>query len=311
MGRYEKTIYFMLLLLIYLCVVPFVMIFLIQIINIDFGGETSRTAVILFITPFVCSLLPGIFYFAVTRENIKRTLCVKKIGLKNFLLVVLMAFLIQPAASFIAMLTSLLFPNDVSAVMTSLSNIPFWEFIFISAFLPAVFEELMFRGIILSGCKSAGIAQSAVISGLFFGIMHLDPQQFTYAFLIGIFFAFLVIYSGSIFSTITAHFIINASQGALVFLSNMLMEKYPELANQAETADVTAEQILLFGGMAVISGTLLTLVFSYFLKINKGNIHKPEGKPPEKLITVPFIAIIVIFILYLTGMEVLQRLIIG
>jgi len=254
----------------------------------------------------VCSFLPGILYFAVTHENIKETLKIKKLSIKNFFLIVLMAFLIQPVANFISLITSFIFPNNVTDVMTVISSMPIWIFLLSSAILPAVFEELMFRGIILSGCRSVGIVKSALISGLFFGIMHLDPQQFIYAFLIGAIFSVFVIYSNSIFSSITAHFIINGTQGLLLLSVNFFKSLLPsseaaQIEENAARADINT--IIAVGMPAFIFGVLFYLIFVYFIKSNKQNIpseyeYSKEGYP-QKIITIPFIAIIVIFVSYL------------
>ncbi len=310
MSKYEKTIYFMMILLIYLCIMPFALGALFRIIDINFGDDNLNQVYVLFITPFLCSFLPGLFYFIVTRDNLKETLSIKRLSIKNFFLIVLMAFLMQPAASFIAALSSVFFDNTVSSVMTSISETPPFTLIFVVAFLPAVFEELMYRGIILSGCKNAGVVQSAVISGLFFGIMHLNCNQFFYAFLLGVILGLFVIYTGSIFASMTAHFVINASQCFLVIISNKIMNSFPEIAVQAETAKVTFGELVFVGGIAVIFGTLFMMVFLYFLKINKSNVKNISMyEKPRRLINIPFIVIIVIFALYSVGMEVLNNMI--
>ena len=47
------------------------------------------------------------------------------------------------------------------------------------------------------------------MSGLVFGLFHLNINQFCYAFVIGVVFAFLVEATGSIWSSVLAHFAIN------------------------------------------------------------------------------------------------------
>jgi len=300
MTKYNKTIYFMLMLTIYLCVIPFIAALILGLIRISFSNDTAKRAMLLFITPFLCSLIPGLIYFFISRENIKKTLYIKKISLKNIILIVIMAILIQPAANFISAVSSFIFPNNASEAIGSISQIPLWEFILISAILPAVFEECIFRGIILSGCRSTGIAKSAIISGLFFGIMHLDPHQFIYAFLIGIFLGLFVTYTGSIFSSIIAHFTINGTQGILAYISESIQK--PEYDIPIEE---TLEAYIYIFIMAIIFSILFGITFSYFKKYNKSNITSPEEAPPKNIITIPFITIIIIFIGYLVFIQTL------
>lgn len=50
-----------------------------------------------------------------------------------------------------------------------------------------VFEELLFRGIILDGLlRKYSPTKSIIVSSIFFGIVHLNPWQFVAAFVIGI-----------------------------------------------------------------------------------------------------------------------------
>lgn len=308
MYKYRQTVAFMMFLLIYLCCIPFVfsyiLSFITDIFRIRFENDASLSAFILIITPMICSLFPGILYFAVTNENLKETLKINKLSVKNFLLIVLMAFLIQPAANFISLLSSFLFTNNIGGIMEYISDLPAMVFFLASAALPAIFEEFMFRGIILSGCKAIGIFKSAAVTGLFFGIMHLDPQQFAYTFIIGIFLSYLVIYSNSILSSITAHFIINGTQGFLVLFSNFLISALSE-SETAEininAAEIKIDSIISVGITACIFGVLFFLIFLYFIKSNKQNLSSEytDAQPPKKIITVPFIYIIIIYISYL------------
>ncbi len=303
MYKYKQTVTFMMLLLIYLCLVPFAVPFIIKILGIHFKNVASLSTFLMILTPVICSFLPGILYFAATNENIKETLKLNKLSVKNFFLIVLMAFLIQPVANFIAMITSFIFPNNVADIMETISSVPVWVFILVSAILPAVFEELIFRGIILSGCHELGTVKSAFVSGLFFGIMHLDPHQFIYAFLIGIIFSVFVIYSNSILASITAHFIINGTQGLLILLMNFLNSKLPpETSKRLENASqINIDSIISVGMSALIFGILFSFVLVYFIKSNKENPPvKPNSETEgKKIITVPFIAVIIIFISYL------------
>ncbi len=297
MERYSRTIKFMLLLLIYLCLIPFFISIFFNVLSNAVGYNFLSSTFLMFITPFLCSLLPAVLYFSVTKENYKEVLSLNKISLSNVILIVIMAILIQPIANFVSYITSYLFTNTASEAMNSISDVPFWFFLLISAILPAIFEEVVFRGIILSGVRSAGVLKSALISGLFFGIIHLNPHQFIYAFLIGIIFALFVIYTKSIYSSILAHFIINGTQGFILYMSKNLYSQ--EELSVATQSDFSVTSILYSGATAIVFGILFYFVFRYFTKKNEGNLIKSFNDAPQNLITIPFIIIIVLFIAYL------------
>ena len=50
-------------------------------------------------------------------------------------------------------------------------------------------------------------SKESLLSALFFGIAHMNFQQFSYAFFLGIVFGCLLEATDSIFATITAHMI--------------------------------------------------------------------------------------------------------
>lgn len=57
-----------------------------------------------------------------------------------------------------------------------------------------------------------------LLSALFFGIAHMNFQQFCYAFFLGIVFGFLIEATDSIVSSMTAHMVFNASSLLLTYL---------------------------------------------------------------------------------------------
>lgn len=83
--------------------------------------------------------------------------------------------------------------------------------LFVMAVLPAVFEELLFRGLMLSCCeKNMGSVGIIFTIGLCFALFHGSPEQTVYQFIAGCAFTFLAIRSGSILPSILMHFLNNA-----------------------------------------------------------------------------------------------------
>ncbi|MDR0448317.1 MAG: CPBP family intramembrane metalloprotease [Treponema sp.] len=71
-------------------------------------------------------------------------------------------------------------------------------------------EELLFRGLILDGLKNNYSKRKAIIiSSLLFGAIHFNLQQFTSAFIIGLFAAWICINTNSILLCIFIHFFNN------------------------------------------------------------------------------------------------------
>ncbi len=84
--------------------------------------------------------------------------------------------------------------------------------IFVIGFLPAVFEELTFRGILTGGMRRSGwgTVPSILISAALFSLFHGRPEQTVYQFICGVCFALVAWRSGSILPTVLSHFLNNA-----------------------------------------------------------------------------------------------------
>ncbi len=79
------------------------------------------------------------------------------------------------------------------------------------ALLPAVFEECLFRGLMLSCCRTSmgGVATIFTV-GFCFSLFHGSPEQTFYQFIAGCVFTFIALRSGSILPSVLMHFLNNA-----------------------------------------------------------------------------------------------------
>ena len=94
--------------------------------------------------------------------------------------------------------------------LPSMDGVGFVGTLIAVALLPAIFEELFFRGIVLEGLKPLGETAAALTCGALFALYHQNPPQTIYQFCCGAAFAFVALRSGSILPTVLAHFINNA-----------------------------------------------------------------------------------------------------
>jgi len=76
--------------------------------------------------------------------------------------------------------------------------------------VPTITEEMLFRGIIVSGFKENYSGKKTIIvSALLFGLIHLNPWQFVSAFIVGLFSAWLCLRTKSILLCLYIHFFNN------------------------------------------------------------------------------------------------------
>jgi len=98
--------------------------------------------------------------------------------------------------------------------------------IIVMGIIPALTEELFFRGLILDGLKNNYSKNKAIlISALLFGIIHLNPWQFLSGFIIGLFAAWICINTNSIWLCIYVHLFNNALYTITVKYKNIISIK--------------------------------------------------------------------------------------
>ena len=86
------------------------------------------------------------------------------------------------------------------------------------AMLPAICEELAFRGFILSGFRHLGHKWWAIgLSAVFFGLAHTVLQQSLAAIVVGVVLGFLAIQTSSLVPCMLFHMTYNGHNGGHVF----------------------------------------------------------------------------------------------
>lgn len=86
---------------------------------------------------------------------------------------------------------------------------PIWDQVIFSVLLPAVCEELIFRRLLLDRLRPLGDVSAVFLSALAFSLFHSNLYQMLYVFVLGAFFAMVVLLTGSIRDTILLHICIN------------------------------------------------------------------------------------------------------
>lgn len=85
-----------------------------------------------------------------------------------------------------------------------------WTLLAIVALSPAICEESLFRGVLLSGLRRRLPDWGVVVTvGVLFGFFHLSLYKLLPTALTGIVFTYLVVRSGSLFTSMLAHFTLN------------------------------------------------------------------------------------------------------
>ena len=82
--------------------------------------------------------------------------------------------------------------------------------LFIIGVSPAICEEVLFRGVLVSGLRKRMPSWAVILTvGLLFGLFHLSVHKVVTTGLSGVFFTYLAVCTGSIFLPMLAHFTLN------------------------------------------------------------------------------------------------------
>ena len=101
------------------------------------------------------------------------------------------------------------------------------------ALLPAVAEEVTFRGVVLAGLRRSGSRWIAVVgSALVFGLFHINPYHVVAAFGVGLLLGWVALESGSILPGILIHLVNNGAQ--------VLLDRVPGLAERLHSPVLVA-----------------------------------------------------------------------
>ena len=94
--------------------------------------------------------------------------------------------------------------------------------IFLLALLPAVCEELVFRGVIFNGLrKNTKDVTAVLLSAFLFALMHGRLEQLVYPFILGIILGVVVLRTKSIVASMIVHFCNNLIVVTLTFVEKM------------------------------------------------------------------------------------------
>ena len=129
----------------------------------------------------------------------------------------LLALVFHPAASAIKVGVLKLYPlaQEVKQALQGLELVlreaSLWQLLLLTALVPAIVEELAFRGFILSGFRHLGHKWRAIVyTAVFFGLTHYIIQQSIVACLVGIVIGVVAVQSGSIFPAMVFHLVHNS-----------------------------------------------------------------------------------------------------
>ncbi len=198
-----------------------------------------------------------------------------KCGIKYYIIALLIVFGLFFSLSRVNEIVLALFGKEageasvqLSEFLLSLKGAEVALALLVIAVMPALFEEFLFRGVILNTVEQdAGSIRTIFIVGFCFSLFHTSLEQTAYQFIAGCLFAFVAIRSRSILPGILMHFINNA---LVIVLA--VSGFYGENGEAAVPVGVNVA-LMALGALALIGGLVwLILDKTPLVKAKKGGV---------------------------------------
>ena len=189
-------------------------------------------------------------------------------------------------------------PNNLGLPINTVG----WYFLnlLILGVLPAICEELLFRGVVFKGLKEkfSGVV-SIFLSALLFALIHQSIQQFVYPFILGLVLAFVYEKTNNLIYSILIHMFNNFTTITLMFLQELNIINF-EIA-------ITWWIVLIAILAALVTVSILWVIYRFYLKKkekveveNQGELTQTPslsfGKFPITIILGVIISIVMIVI---------------
>lgn len=258
-------------------VLPLILVFVAEIILMAIGQSIGKSLEeLLKILPILLalSMLTQISFIVIFFKQSK-TMNVKQIaklnynlGFKNIIICILIGliglFAFSPLSNLgTEFLTKIGFyiNNSLTSVITT--PLLLIIAIILMAIVPAICEELIFRGLILQGLRKYGDKSAILITSCLFALIHLSADQLIFPFLFSIILCYAVMKTNSIISSMIIHFVSNATSICLNYFGFNYYFDVPIWAF-----------VLIAIGLCVIGYLLIFLLFKLVKDVKIRNMQE-------------------------------------
>ena len=190
------------------------------------SGEIDYTAVV--IISALAELL-GIFPYLLLARKVSYTPIEKTASHATFgtyIKAMCLVFALSVAGNLIGnIINSLIVKSGGTASSSAITDLASGNFVlmflFAAVFAPVI-EEFLMRKVLIDRIYKYGRFKAMITSGLVFGLIHGNLEQFFYAFLIGCLFAYIYITTGKLKYTIILHMSMNSYSMILMLLYTLM-----------------------------------------------------------------------------------------
>jgi len=235
-------------------------------------------------------LVPALFMALMLSNNPRKSLRLNTCSVPIACAAVIMAICFHPLFMAFREFVMIVYPMtaDMSGFETAFENIlagapGIWAILLVMAILPAIIEELAFRGFILSGLESLKNKWQAIaIASLFFGLSHSIIQQSIITGVVGVILGIVAVQTRSIIPCILFHATHNSLTVLLSQTQSHHVDGSPFLSRILHSPESVGYEYSIVA--TVVMGTLAISLLVWFIKFPAvETAKKSEGHhaPPD------------------------------
>ena len=246
---------------------------------LSFFGEHSSYIINLIIQVGIMFLIPVVVTTFVKNQNFSKTFqqfSFKAISFKEILIAIALGLIVFVLNIFVSTLFAFIFAlfgytaGSSSSVGADANLITLIVNLVFVAILPAICEETAHRGMLLSSLKPLGMKKAILFSALFFGLIHLNINQFPFAFLVGLLLGCVTLFSRSIVPAMIIHFLNNGISVYLEYASakNLFLGNFNSIVNKLFfSGNIFTNFVFILAAICLL-GYLTINLLKALLKIN-------------------------------------------
>ena len=218
-------------------------------------------------------LIAGFFYRLISRRRISDFLPKSHVPAKTLVLLTCLGMGAAMIANYLAgifdtNISVFELKNTVSQTSDTSDSVSYIMYALSTAAVPALAEELAFRGIFMSIMRKYGDAFAILTSAIMFGAMHGNTTQIVFAFVLGLIFAYVDCKANSIVPSIIIHF---ANNFYAVF-SDIIQSH--NIFDNNTTVAIRLGMVVMFCLLAVLSYIYLARSDKGFFRVSDAD-HTP------------------------------------
>lgn len=268
-------------------------------------------------------LLPALLFLLIFREKPTGIMCFRLLRPTTCLWIFLFTFLMTPLIVAVNAFSMIFTDNVAMEISGDVLKQPLWLMVLIMGILGPFCEEFVFRGILFGSFRKSGRPAAAIVlQALLFGLVHLNFNQFCYAFVIGIALGMLVEVTGSIWSGFLMHASVNAPNVLMMYLSDSLTEQMG--METSYTSDMMMAAMCVYMVIALVTTSIAACVMVAIAK-NEGKedrlrrlfTQKAEEErvtallepvKKDRLISASTVIAIIICCTFMLALEILEKM---